>query len=345
MSRRLGRRSFIVTSLAGITGATPSPSTSVFVRSLRPADYSFVQFHNQPETSTLHGRLVDMWEAVRIETRGRVETHVLAENNRIVGSDPAALEMLISGEIQFFTLMGGILGNVVPAADVQQVPFSFRSAVEAHRAFDGALGAYLRREIVAKGIVALPNATFDNGMRQIASATRPIASPSDLEGVKIRVPDGQVFHDTFAAFGAQPVTINVNGIYDGLKSGRVDAQENPLAVVELFKIFEVVKYISMTNHMWSGFNLLANATAWRRLPTDIRTTIERNAAKHVDLQRMDQSRLNGLLSNRFAARGLVINDVDPVPFRARLSGVYATWRKKLGSKCWSLLEATTGPLT
>ncbi len=344
MSRRLGRRSFIVTSLTGMAGATPLRSSSVFVRPLRAADYSFVQFHNQPETSTLHRRLVEMWEAVRIETRGRVETEVLAENDRIAGSDPAALDMLTAGQIQFFTLMGGILGNLVPAADVQQVPFAFRSATDAHRALDGALGAYLRQEIVAKGIVLLPNATFDNGMRQIASATRPVVIPSDLEGMKIRVPDGQMFHDTFTAFGAQPVTINVSGIYDGLKSGRVDAQENPLAVVELFKIFEVVKYVSLTNHMWSGFNLLANAATWRRLPTDIRATIERNAAKHVNLQRTDQSRLNSLSLNRLAARGLVINDVDPVAFRARLSGVYTTWRRKLGSKCWSLLESVTGPL-
>ena len=334
---RVPRRAFV----AGLAGAG---SLSVFARSLRAADYKFTQFHNQTTTSTLHRRLVEMWAAVRAETRGRVETDVFAENNQIAGSDPAALDKLVAGEIQFFTLMGGILGNLVPVAEVQQVPFSFQSAAAAHRAMDGALGAYLRQEVAAKGIVALPVSTFDNGMRQIACATRPIVVPDDLAGLKIRTPDGRMFSETFTALGAEPITINVNGIYDGLKSGRVDAQENPLAVVELFRLYEVVKYVSMTNHMWSGFNLLAHRPTWMRLPPDVARAIERNAAKYVRLQRQDQEKLNRSLSSGLAARGLVFNDVNPALFRARLSRVYATGKERLGTKGWSLLEAAAGPL-
>jgi tripartite ATP-independent transporter DctP family solute receptor len=334
---RLDRRAFI----AGMTALGPA---SVFARSPK-AEFAFTQFHNQPAASTLHHRLVEMWAAIREETRGRVETQVFAENNHIPGSDPAVLGMLVSGEVQFFTLMGGILGNLVPATEVQQVPFVFRSAGSAHRAFDGPLGAYLRSELAAKGIFAPPIATFDNGMRQIATASRPIVVPDDLSGLRIRVPDGRMFRDTFEALGALPVTINVSGIYDGLKSGSVDAQENPLAVVELFRLYEVVKYVSLTNHMWSGFNLLANLPLWKRLPTDITRVIERNVAKSIRMQRQDQVRLNGSLSSGLAARGLVFNAVDPAPFRARLSSAYALWRERLGRKCWSLLEMGTGRLS
>ena len=148
-----------------------------------------------------------MWAAIRTETGGRVDTQVLAENNKIQGSDPAALKMLVDGEIQFFTLMGGILGTVVPAAEVQQVPFAFRSAAHAHQAMDGALGAYLREEMAAKGIVGFPVGAFDNGMRQITGTKRPIAAPADLAGIRMRVPAGQLVADTFRALGAEPVTI------------------------------------------------------------------------------------------------------------------------------------------
>jgi len=86
----------------------------------------------------------------------------------------------------------------------------------------------------------------------------------------------------------EPITINSNGIYDALKTGRVDAQENPLALLELFKLYEVVTYVSMTNHMWSGFNLLAHRPTWTRLPDDIKAVITRNVMKHVRLQRRDQ---------------------------------------------------------
>jgi tripartite ATP-independent transporter DctP family solute receptor len=316
----------------------------MFSRSVQAADYTFTQYHNQTATSSLHRRLVEMWAAIRTETRGRVETEVFAQNNRLAGSDPAALKMLAIGEIQFFTLMGGILGTVVPAAEIQQVPFAFRSAAHAHTAMDGALGGYLRTEMAAHGIFGFPVGAFDNGMRHIAGTTRPIARPDDLIGIRMRVPAGQMVADTFRALGAEPITINSDGIYDALKTGKVDAQENPLALVDLFKIYEVVTYVSMTSHMWSGFNLLAHLPTWTRLPADITGAIERNVAKYVRLQRRDQEQMNVRLRTDLARRGLVFNDVAPGPFRRALSGVYGAWKERLGSRCWSLLEATAGPL-
>lgn len=326
----LTRRSFV-------SGATLG-ALSTCVRPVRAAEFTFTQLHNQPATSPLHRRLIDMWASIRRETGGRVDTRVFPDNNKTPGSDPAVLTMLTSGEVQFFTVMGGILGNVVPAAEVQQMPFAFRSAPHAHQAMDGALGAYLREEMAAKGIVGFPVGAFDNGMRHIAGTTRPIARPDDLIGIRMRVPAGTLAADTFRALGAEPVTINSDGIYDALKAGRVDAQENPLALLELFKIYEVVKYVSMTNHMWSGFNLLAHLPTWKRLPGDITAVIERNVTKHVRLQRRDQEHMNTTLRATLARRGLVFNEVDSAPFRAQLSGVYATWKARLGTRCWSLLE-------
>src|SRR5262245_26456823 len=173
--RQITRRMFVF-------GA--ASSLVVFNRSLRAADFNFTQYHNQTSDSPLHLRLVEMWTAIRSQTNGRVVTTVFPENNKVPGSDPQALQMLVSGEIQFFTLMGGILGSVVPVAEVQQVPFAFRSAAHAHRTLDGPLGAYIRTETEAKGIYGFPVAAFDNGMRQIGSNTRPVRVPSDLGRVR-----------------------------------------------------------------------------------------------------------------------------------------------------------------
>ena len=100
--------------------------------------------------------------------------------------------------------MGGILGSIVPAAEVQQVPFAFRSAAHAHRAMDGPLGAYLVEEIAAKGIHGFCTGAFDNGMREITAHKR-IATPADLAGLKMRVPAGQLVADTFHGVGLEPV--------------------------------------------------------------------------------------------------------------------------------------------
>jgi TRAP-type C4-dicarboxylate transport system substrate-binding protein len=198
--------------------------------------------------------------------------------------------------------------------------------------------------MAAKGMYLFPVGGFDNGMRQVATMARPIARPDDFAGIKIRVPPGQMIFDTFMAFGAQPVTTPANQIYDALKTARVDAQENPLAVVEGFRLYELLKYVSMTNHMWSGFNLMAHLSTWRGLPENIRAVIERNATKYVRQQREDQEALNGALRAQFERRGLSFNEVDQAAFRSRLPQVYAKWKGALGTKCWTLLEAEVGKL-
>ena len=319
-------------------------SLMVFARTIRAAHFTVVQYHNQTADSPHHLRVSQMWTAIRNETGGRIEATVFPENNRIPGSDPQALQMLVSGEIQFYTLMGGILGNVVPAAEVQQVPFAFRSAAHAHQTMDGPLGAYLREEMTAKGIHGFPGGTFDNGMRQMGGTKRPITRAEDLVGLRMRVPAGPMFDDVFKALGAVPVTVNSSGIYEALKAGTVDAQENPLAYMHLFKHYEVMKYVSITNHMWSGFNMLAHLPTWKRFPADVQAVIEKNVTKYARLQRRDQQKLNDQ-ARPALARQLAVNEADSASFRPKLSGVYATWKEKLGSKCWSLLEASTGRLS
>src|SRR5271165_1407437 len=310
---KLSRRSVIA-------GATAVGSN--IIQPMQAAEHTFVQYHNQPAGGTLSGNLVALWDAIRSETNGRVVTTVYAENNKLPGGDPEAFQKLLAGEIQFFTLMGGIIGTVVPVAEAQQVPFAFASSRDAHKAIDGPFGRYIGEEMAAKGMYLFPVAGFDNGMRQVTTMTRPIVQPEDLAGMKIRVPPGQMIFDTFAAFGAQPVTTPANQIYDALKTGRVEAQENPLAIMQGYKLDEMIKYVSMTNHMWSGFNLMAHLATWQRLPDDIKGVIERNAAVHVRRQRVEQDELNAGLRDVFSARGIAFNEIDQAAFRMRLASVY-----------------------
>ncbi len=307
-------------------------------------EYVFIQYHGQSATSTLHVNLVRMWTAISAETGGRIAATVHAENGKVAGGDPTALRMLMAGEIQFYTLMGGILGTVVPVAEVQQVPFAFAGAAQAHKAIDGALGRMLAAEMAAKGMHLFPQGGFDNGMRQVASVSRAVATPDDLEGLTIRVPAGQLIFDTFKALGAEPVIIPAYQLYDALATGQVDSQENPLAVIDGFKLDRLVRYVSMTNHMWSGFNLMAHLPTWQQLPDSIKAVIERQVITHVQQQRIDQAAVNAHLRRDLARRGLVFNEVEQGAFRARLGSVYAAWRERLGAHCWSLLEAEVGRL-
>lgn len=317
---------------------------ALITRNIQAADFKLRQFHNQPADSPLHKRLVEMWAAVKTETGGRVNVATFADNDQLPGSDPAALKMLVDGELDFFTLNGGLIGTVVPAVNVQGIPFAFRDEAQVYKAIDGDLGDHLAKEMAAKGIYAVPRACFENGFRQITCSVRPIRTVDDLNGIKMRSPDTPVYVECWKALGATPVVFNFNKIYEALKTGEADAQDNPLNVAELLKLYEVQKYISLTNHMWSGFNLIANLKTWQGLPADVQRIIERNAEKYVKLQREDTDKMNHDLAPRLTQRGMMINQPEAASFRAKLGDYYARWKNIIGSKTWALLESHVGKL-
>ena len=285
-----------------------------------------------------------MWAAVNRETRGRVQVSVTPENNHEKDGDPNPLDMLMRGELEFYTLAGNGLASLVPAADVEATPYAFRDSAQALQAIDGDLGDYLREELKPKGIYAMPGGCFDNGIHQITTATRPIRTAADLQGLKIRVPGSKTYQEFFKTFGAIPTGMNINMLHDALRAGRVEAQEDPLDVAELFKLYEVQKYMSLTNHSWSGYNQLANLKMWQALPADVQAVIERNTRKYTRLQRADGVRLNRGLRAELTKRGMVFNEADAGSLRAPLGEFYARWKKYIGSRATSLLEAHVGRL-
>ena len=301
------------------------------------------QFHNQPAESHQHRFLVDLWAEVERESGGRVAVTVRAHNGGIAGSDPQALEMLRTSEVEFITMMGGILGSVVPVAEIQGLPFAFTTSEQVHRANDGALGAHIARECRAKGIHRFQRGLMENGFRHMCMIGKPIRTADDLIGVKMRLPHGQIFQDLFGALEAQPEIININQLYNALKDRRVDGHENPLVITEVNKLYEVTKYVSLTAHIWSGFNLLGNLAFWERLPADLQALIERSVEKHVARQRAYTIALNAELQTTLAQRGLSFNTADVSTFRRKLGGdFYQRWKTQLGETAWSLLEAEVG---
>jgi tripartite ATP-independent transporter DctP family solute receptor len=273
-----------------------------------------------------------------------VQVQTFPDNNKIAGGDPAALNLVASGELDFFTLNGGSIGNLVPATNVQGLLFAFRTPAQVFESLDGDLGDYLREEMKNKGIYAVPKGCFDNGFHQITCATRPIRTVDDLQGLKIRTPDAPIYIEAWKAMGASPVVANFNKLYETLKTGTAEAQTNPLAVAEFLKLYEVQKYVSLTNHGWSGFNLLANWKLWQGFPSDLQAIIERNVVKFVRLQRAELSALNTEFRTKLATQGMTFNDADTSSFRPRLTSYYAHWKETVGERAWRLLESHVGKL-
>jgi tripartite ATP-independent transporter DctP family solute receptor len=256
------------------------------------------------------------------------------------------LSQLRSGGIEFFTLSGLILSTLIPIASINGIGFAFPDYDTVWKAMDGELGAFVRGEIAKANLVAMDN-IWDNGFRQTTSSTKPINSPDDYKGFKIRVPVSPLWTSMFKAFDASPASINFAEVYSALQTKIVEGQENPLALISTAKLYEVQKYCSLTNHMWDGFWFLANRRTWEAIPQDIRTIVAKNINAAAIKERADTAKLNGSLRGELEGKGLVFNQPDVGPFREKLrsAGFYAEWKGKYGDQAWALLEKSVGKLS
>jgi tripartite ATP-independent transporter DctP family solute receptor len=324
-------------------GALALPLFAIASRPASAAEFSYKFANNATDSHPLNVRGKEAAARVREKTGGRVDIQVFP--NSQLGSDTDTLSQLRSGAVEFFTLSGLILSTLVPVASINGIGFAFKDYGQVWPAMDGALGAYVRAEIAKRGLYAFGR-QFDNGYRQITSSTKPIKTPEDLNGFKIRVPPSPLWTSMFKAFGAAPTSINFSETYSALQTRLVDGQENPLAIIETGKLYEVQKYLTVTNHMWDGFWFLANRKAWEAMPADLRATVEGEFNASAVTQREDIAKLNATLQGALEAKGLQFVQTDASLFRAALkkAGFYAEWKEKYGAEAWKTLEDAVGGL-
>ena len=235
--------------------------------------------------------------------------------------------------------------TVVPEAGANGVGFAFKDYDTVWAAMDGAFGAYLRKKMEGAGVTAFPK-IWDNGFRQTTSSRGPIRTPDDMLGFKIRIPVMPLVTSLYESLGAAPTSINIKEAYSALQTKLVDGEENPLILVRNWKFYEVQKYCSLTNHMWDGFWVLANTRALDRLPPALRDILAANIDIAGLQQRADVRKLNESLQSEIEQQGMLFNQPDPAPFRAKLeqAGFYKHWQQTFGPELWGLMEKYTGPL-
>ena len=327
-----------------VAGAAALPLVAVRTRPAHAAEFTYKFANNLPASHPLNIRGMEAAARIKQATDGRVEVNVFPNNQ--LGSDTDVLSQLRSGAVEFFTMSGLILSTLVPPASINGVGFAFKDYNQVWAAMDGKLGAYVRGEIAKRGLLAMER-IWDNGYRQTTTSTKPITAPEDFRGVKLRVPVSPLWTSMFAALGASPASINISETYSALQTRIVDGQENPLAVIETAKFYEVQKYCSMTNHMWDGYWFLANRRAWDKLPPSAQEVVARELNQSAMDERADVAALNAGLRGKLSERGMAFNDVDPAAFRDALkrAGFFKDWQAKYGPEAWGILEGQVGSLS
>jgi len=338
---RLTRRKFLAATAGGAGAVT---SLGILGSRARAAEFIYKYANNVPVTHPMNVRAREAVEKIKEESGGRLEIQIFPNNQ--LGGDTDMLSQVRSGAIEFFTLSGLILSTLVPVASINGIGFAFKSYDQVWPAMDGPLGAHVRAAIDKAGLHALEQ-MWDNGHRQMTSSTKPINTPDDLIGLKIRVPVSPLWTSMYRAFGASPASINFSEVYSALQTKVVEGQENPLSVIDIAKLYEVQKYCSVTNHMWDGFWFLANAAAYKKLPSDLQDIVARNLDAAAEKDRDDIRKLNESLQSQLTQKGMVFNNTDAELFRAALrkAGFYAEWKQKFGAEAWGLLESQVGALS
>lgn len=262
-----------------------------------------------------------------------------------LGTDADMLAQVRAGAIQMLSISGLIMSILVPQTALSGIGFAFQDRQQLFNAMDGALGAEIKAALAQHHLIATPK-VFESGFRQITTSSRPINSPADLAGMKIRVPLGALWTSMFRAFGAAPTSINFSEVYSALQTRVVEGQENPLAVVDTGKLYEVQRYCALTNHMWDGFWLIQNEKALSRLPSDLRDLVQFEFSGAAERQREDLAALAETLPKKMQDEGMILNRPDTQVFRQHLRdrGFYAHWRSQLGENSWRTLESYVGAL-
>jgi tripartite ATP-independent transporter DctP family solute receptor len=312
-------------------------------RIARAAEFELRYGNNLPLTHPLNIRSREAADRISAETNGRVEIKIFPNNQ--LGGDTDMLSQVRSGGITFFTPSALVVATLVPAAAISAVGFAFADYDQVWKAMDGVLGAYVRAAIAKANLYTFEK-IWDNGFRQMTTSRAPIETAKDMDGLKIRVPVSPLSISMFKALSASPTSLQFSEVYSALQTRIVDAQENPLPIIQVAKLYEVQKYCAISNHIWDGFWFIANGPAWNALPPDLQKIVASAINDAGMKQREDIKALNISLQTDLETKGLAFNRTSPDSFRTKLreGGFYGEWKGRFGDEAWGLLEGAVGKL-
>ncbi|HET7526796.1 MAG TPA: TRAP transporter substrate-binding protein [Burkholderiaceae bacterium] len=326
-----------------LAAAAALPLISIVSRRANAAEFTYKFATGQDPSHPVNKRAQEAIDRIRNATGGRLEIKLFPANQ--LGSDTDLLSQIRNGGVEFFNQASTVLSTLVPAAGIINTGFAFHDYNEVWKAMDGPLGAYVRAQIEKVGLLTMSKA-WDNGFRNVTTSTKPVKTPDDLKGMKLRVPAAPMLSSLFTALGASPTPINFNEVYSALQTKLVEGQENPLAIISSARLYEVQKYCSLTNHVWDAYWILGNRKAIERLPKDIQEIVRREIDKAATDERADIAALSVSLRTDLATKGVQMIEPDKKAFKDALAKgtFYKDLRAKFGDEAWKLLQDSVGNL-
>jgi tripartite ATP-independent transporter DctP family solute receptor len=284
------------------------------------------------------GRAVRLFaQEVEKATGGKMK--VRAIGNASLGSDTQMQQALIGGAQEMMVGSTATLVGISPEMAIWDTPFLFNNVKEADAVLDGPVGEKVKATLEPKGLVDL--VYWENGFRNLTNNKRPVTKLEDMNDIKLRVMQNNVFLDSFKTLGANAVPLPFSELFTALETKAVDGQENPFNTVVSSKFYEVQKYLTVTNHVYSPWIVTVSKKWWDTLTPAEKKVLHDAAVKSRDFERQDTREEAAKALAELKAKGMQVNELpasEANRMREKLTAVNAGIAKSVGQGTWDSVQ-------
>ena len=326
-------RRTLVTTAAALALASP------FLAQAQDFKPRLIRFGYGLNEQSNQGRAVKLF-AEQVEKASGGKMKVRAIGAAALGPDTQMQQALIGGAQEMMVGSTATLVGISKEMALWDTPFLFNSAKEADALLDGPIGEKVKAKLQDKGLVGL--VYWENGFRNLTNSKRPINRMEDLNGIKLRVMQNNVFLDSFKTLGTNAVPMAFSELFGALETGTVDGQENPYNTILSSKFYEVQKYLTVTNHVYSPWIVLVSKKWWDGLSAAEQKVLIDAGKASRDFERQDTRKEAAGAVAELKRKGMQVNELSPAEaarMRSNLTRVYASIGASVGMDLWNETQA------
>ena len=254
-----------------------------------------------------------------IENRSNGEITVKIYHSASLGNETEILQQIQMNSVQMGIITGGPFDTFEPITRVINYPFLFKDNQQADEILDGPLGAKILKSLEKSGFKGL--CFSENGFRNLTNSKHPVKSPDDIKGLKIRVMASAIHKAIWRALGANPTPMPWP-IYTELEQGVIDGQENPLWVMEVYKFYEIQKYMTLSRHVYSYHIDVASLKWWQGLDGKTQDMIQKAMHEAAVFQRHENRSKDAARLKFLKEKGMQVEEhPDVAAFRAKVANL------------------------
>ncbi len=291
--------------------------------------------HIQSESDLWHKGAQKFAELVAKKTNGEVTVQIFP--NSTIGNDRDMTEGLQMGSVDF-ALVAGVLGNFEPSLQIMEMPYLFKDEAHLRKVIYGPIGDDLLGKLLnSSNIRGL--SFWERGPRQLTT-NKPVNSLEDIKGIKIRVPEIPPMVTAWKAMGANPTPMAWGEVYTSLQQNVIEAQENPVPYIHAGKIYEVQKYIAMTNHKYEYVVMAMSNKTWVKLTPDQQKAISEAAKETTEYENKLVADKTQDLLNDLQAKGMKVTTPDTTQWAKTAQTTHKEFAEKYGIDIYNkIIEA------